>query len=66
MVVKIDNYIVSTNDWKDYKVCLDGQAIIHSTYPDGHTHCRGVLVLVALQAIDRYNARHNCSWGENK
>ena len=62
MEVRVDDYYISTQDFKYIKVCLDGQNIIHEKC--GITKTRRTLVDEGIGLIDKYNRRHGLEWGE--
>ena len=61
MRVKLDNYEISSEDGKYFKVNLDGQNIIHKK---GNCTSKSAMVLLAVSEIQIYNERHGLAWGE--
>lgn len=63
MNIQIDNYHISTDSNGYMSICLDGQNIIHDR-PKCET--RRDAIDYAVKAIEKYNERHDLTWGKLK
>lgn len=63
MNLQIDNYYISIcpGENKYIKVCLDGQNIIHKKFTSNLN--RKSVADVAIDLIEKYNARNKLKWG---
>ena len=62
MELRIDDYYISTQDFKYIKVCLDGQNIIHHKCKMAKS--RRALADEGIRLIDDYNCNHDLKWGQ--